>query len=313
MRYLEVTVRCRREAAPAVEAVLQPLGGGVAIEDPLDVADAIATGRWDYTDLVPGDTAWVTLRCYLPEATDLESRRQALDHGLARVRAEELGEVNEPVLTWVDEEDWANNWKAYYKPLRIGRRLMVVPTWEEYRAQPDDLVMRLDPGMAFGTGTHATTSLCLAWLEDLVAPGATVVDVGTGSAILALGAALLGARAVLACDTDPVAVRVAAENLERNGALDRVQVELGPLEAPACEAWLDEHTPDLIVANIIADVIVPLTPRVVSLLPQGGRFLCSGIIDHRKDDVIAALQGAGLRLDSVQEEGGWVAMLARKP
>ncbi len=305
MRYLEVTVRCGREAAPAVEAVLSELGGGVAIDDPLDVAQAQASGRWDYSDLQPGDTSRVTLRVYLPETGGLEQRRRQLDEALGRVRAQGLDEVAAPALAWVQEEDWAEAWKAFFKPLHFGR-LVVAPTWETYTAQPGELVLRLDPGMAFGTGGHATTGLCLAWLEELVTPGATVVDVGTGSGILALAAKRLGAGPVLACDTDPVSVQVAAANaLVNRVALTVVQ---GALEAEECKEWLAEQHPTLVVANIIADVIIPLCPTVAEVLRREGRFLASGIIGHRRDDVLAALADAGLVVEAVREEGGWVAV-----
>ena len=310
MRYLEVTVRCGREAAPAVEAVLAELAGGVAIEDPLDVAQAQASGRWDYSDLVPGDPSRVTLRTYLPEAGDLEQLQQRLAEGLERARAAGLGEVPPPALAWVQEEDWAEAWKAYFKPLHFGR-LVVAPSWEPYAAQPGEVVLRLDPGMAFGTGGHATTALCLAWLTELVAPGVCVADVGTGSGILAVACKLLGAGPVLACDTDPVAAQVAAANALANRVA--LTVVHGPLDAPACAEWLAEQRPGLMIANIIADVIIPLSPLVAGLLPVGGQFLASGIIEHRRGDVLAALAGAGLKVAAVREEGGWVAVLARKP
>lgn len=305
MRYMEVCIRCRREAAEAVANLLGELaGGGYAVDDPMDIITNQQKGAWDATDLVPGDPAWVTLRAWLADAGSLEQTRLRLEQGLAEIRTLGLGEVEAPVYTWVQEEDWANNWKAYFKPLRVGQRLVVIPSWETYDLQEGDLPIRLDPGMAFGTGTHTTTGLCLRQLEHLVTPGARVLDVGTGSGILAIAARLLGAAQVKAIDIDPVAVRVARENAAQNSAA--IDFTTGTIDQ------LPQEPYDLIIANIIASVIVDILPEVSVRMAPGGRFLSSGIIAERKQQVLDAVKAAGFRPLEAREENGWVSILAAK-
>jgi len=306
VRYLEVSVRCRREAAEAVANLLSELsGGGYAVDDPLDIIINQEKGCWDATDLVPGDPAWVTLRAWFAEVKDPEQTRLRLEEELEKIRALGLGTVQAPAYAWVQEEDWSNNWKAYFKPLRVGQRLVVIPSWETYDLQEGDLPIILDPGMAFGTGSHTTTALCLRQLERLVRPGTRVLDVGTGSGILAIAAKRLGAGKVTAIDVDPVAVRVARENMARNGV--DVAVQEGTIERLPPDPY------DLIVANIVAAVIIDILPEVATRLVQGGRFLASGIITERKQEVLDAVRAAWLLPLEVWEEDGWVAILAGKP
>lgn len=306
MRYLEVSIRCRREAADAVANLVGELTrGGYAVEDPLDIITNQQKGAWDATDLVAGDPSWVTVRAWLADAGKVEQTRLKLEEGLAAIRAIGLGETQTPVYAWVQEEDWANAWKAFFKPMRVGQRLVVIPSWERYDLQEGDLPIRLDPGMAFGTGTHATTSLCLRQLERLVAPGARVLDVGTGSGILAVAAKLLGADEVRAIDIDPVAVKVAGENAAKNG------VEIAISEATVDQVPKEPF--DLIIANIIAAVIIDILPEVAERMKAGGRFLASGIIAERKQDVLDAMVNTWMLPLEVREENGWVAILAGKP
>ncbi|HEY3363636.1 MAG TPA: 50S ribosomal protein L11 methyltransferase [Symbiobacteriaceae bacterium] len=306
MRYLEVNIRCERAAADAVANLLSELtGGGYAVDDPLDIIQNQERGTWDATDLVPGDPAWVTVRGWLSEAGDAEAARLTLEHGLAEVGALGLGTIDPPVYAWVQDEDWANAWKAFFKPMHVGERLVVIPSWEDYELNAGELPLYLDPGMAFGTGSHATTGLCLRWLERVVKPGASVIDVGTGSGILAIAAARLGAGAITAIDIDPVAVQVAHENVAKNGVA--VNVRAGTLDQ------VDVMAVELITANIIASVIIDLLPEIVPRLKRGGRFLASGIIAEKKQTVADAMVNAWLLPVETREEGGWVAILATKP
>lgn len=204
----------------------------------------------------------------------------------------------------VDDQDWATAWKAYYKPERIGDRIVVSPSWETFEPAPGDIVIKLDPGMAFGTGKHPTTALCVRELEATVRPGTRVLDVGTGSGILSVAVAKLGAGRVVAVDLDPVAVEVARENVEVNGVQDTVTVVQGDLAAGVSGEF------DIIVANIIADVIIRLLPDVPKLLAPGGRFIGCGIIDERRQDVERAVGAAGLRVDHVRTSGDWVLVSA---
>lgn len=309
MQYLEVTIRCQRTAADAVGHLLSELtGGGYAVYDPKDILDNLST--WEITDLVPGDPTWVTLKAWLPEtgvpgAAGIEQARLELEARLDTIRGLGIGAVESPQYTRVSEEDWANAWKAYFKPTRVGERLVIIPSWESYELKEGDLPLYLDPGMAFGTGTHPTTALCLQALEELVKPGCRVLDVGTGSGILAIAAKRLGAGEVVALDIDPVAVEVARENAARNGV--PVDVRLATLDR------IEQDPADLIVANIIASVIIDILPDVAARLKPGGRFLASGIIGEKRQAVAHAMTDAWLLPTEVREENGWAAILAMKP
>lgn len=203
------------------------------------------------------------------------------------------------------EESWAHSWKQYFHPLRVGRHFIVAPTWEQADVGPGDHLIQLDPGMAFGTGQHATTQLCLAWLEDLPAPVGSLLDVGTGSGILVIGAAMRGFGPLVACDTDPLAIAVTTENLALNGVSD-VALHVGGLDAVA-------GTYDVVVANILAEVIIDLAPQWAPKMNPGAHLVCSGIITRKADDVAAALRQYGLDVLERRDQGEWVALLARKP
>jgi ribosomal protein L11 methyltransferase len=206
----------------------------------------------------------------------------------------------------VAEEDWANAWKEYYRTTRVGQWLVIKPSWLDYQQLAGDLVIEMDPGMAFGCGTHATTALCLKLLEKHIRPGMTIYDIGTGSGILAAAAAKLGAGRVLALDIDPVACRAAQENAARNKVNDLVSVRQGSL------AEHSDSGADLVVANIIADVIADLAPDAAAVLSPGGIFIASGIIRDRLDMVIEAVEAAGFAVCEVVEEGLWVALVLQK-
>ena len=202
----------------------------------------------------------------------------------------------------VADADWAENWKKYYKPFRVGTQLVVKPTWENYALQPDDLLIELDPGMAFGTGTHETTYMCMEMLEKHLKSHMRVMDVGTGSGILAIAAAKLGASNVLAIDIDPDAVKVAKENVLLNRVEEQITVVCGDLvkgETMSCE---------LAVANIVADAICMLAQPLTRHLLSEGILICSGIIREREKDVLAAAKEAGYRVADRMEKGEWVAL-----
>jgi ribosomal protein L11 methyltransferase len=214
----------------------------------------------------------------------------------------------ELTLSGMQEEDWANTWKQYYKPIRIAHRLMVVPTWEEYEPKEGDLILRMDPGMAFGTGTHETTRLCATLTEDYMKPGARVLDVGTGSGILAIAASKLGAGEVKAYDIDPVAVRVAQENCDVNGC-DNVTCGISDLLAGVDTKG---GLYDFVCANIVAGVLVQLMPVIPHFLRENAHFLCSGILADREEEVRLAAQQAGLEITQAFREDGWCCLLGRK-
>lgn len=299
MDWLEVCVAVDSEAVESVAAVLsQYVHGGVAIEE--DITPF--SDREGY--LVNADRP-VTIRGYLPADTDdcgcsLASITKALDC-LGMIRP-----VGKPSVRRLAEEDWANAWKDHFHVLHIGSRTVIVPSWRAYLPEPGEVVISLDPGMAFGTGLHPTTRLCLEALEELVRPGDRVLDLGTGSGILAIAAARLGAGTVVALDTDGVAVRAAAANVEANGMSGAITVGQGSLSG-------DAVIYDLVVANIIASVLRDLAVPLAGAVRCGGTLLACGIIQEREAEVAAAFADAGLTLRERRTDGDWVALVCVRP
>jgi len=252
----------------------------------------------------------VTVKGFLPVSDDETLRKLEI----ALLLLSRNGHISEPRIRTLEPQDWAESWKAYFDPQHIGQRIVIVPSWHDYCAQPGEIIVHLDPGMAFGTGLHATTRLCLIALEQIIEPGARVLDVGTGSGILAIAAALQGAANVTAIDIDPVCVNVTIENARRNGVADRVRVARGTLgpEAPADVPRFDGTGNDLLLINILAEIIIAMAPALPATLRSGGRFVASGIIRQKADDVAEALQEAGLSVDKRLDEDDWVALTGHK-
>lgn len=239
---------------------------------------------------------------------------QSADGGVAdtlvflRERFDTLGIKAEISVSGVNEEDWANSWKAYYKPIKIGERIVIVPAWEKYNASPDEIVVRMDPGMAFGTGTHETTRLVIKLLEKYVKDGARVADVGCGSGILAICASKLGAGECKAYDIDPVAVKVANENI-RDSGLSNVTCEVSDLLKQVDRSG---GTYDVICANIVADIIIRMMPDVGALMDENSVILASGIIVERSEDVISGFLQHGFKIVERIDENGWCALAVMK-
>lgn len=271
--------------------------GGAAVEDPA-LVDRVAP---DGSEEVAPDLrrpARPVVKGFLPAGKRLARRR--LLAALAGF------EPRPKVVTgFIQATDWESNWKKYYHVHRVGRRLVVVPAWEAYTAAPGEITVRLDPGPAFGTGTHPSTELCLELLEEEDLAGATVADVGTGSGILAVAAALLGASRILAVDSDPVAVRMAAGNADLNEVRGFIEFYVGDLLAPVTGEVFN-----LVTANLTAGLLVGLAPLVGDVLKEGGRLIASGIIVGRADEVRAAFAREGLLVLREMARGEWVAFLA---
>lgn len=251
----------------------------------------------------------VSVRTYLPNDAEAPEKRRQVEEALWHLgRMRQVGPLKVEVR---EEEDWANAWKAYYGVQRMGERIVIKPSWLEYSPRERDVVLDLDPGMAFGTGLHPTTRLCLAALEELVKPGMKVLDLGTGSGILAIAAAKLGGpeTEVVAVDTDNVAVEATMQNVERNGLL--AQIEVGQGSAVAAR---EEGTYDLVVANILASVIIELAKSLAGLVRPGGTLISSGIFIDRGEGVVEALEKVGLPVKERRQEGDWLCLISvREP
>lgn len=300
MEWTDISITVAKRDADTAEAIATMVAnGGIYIEDYSDLEQQ----AWEiaHVDLIeqelldkPRDV--VIVHMYL--APD-ENPAEVLP--LFEERLQNSGINYQLNTTGVEQEDWQNGWKKYYHAMDIGNRLAIVPGWEDH--QTDRIKIIMDPGMAFGTGTHETTSLCLETLDSLVKGGERVLDIGTGSGILAIAALKLGAAEAEGVDIDPMCVRTAGENAALNGVQNDLTVLVGDLSEKATGVY------DVICANIVANAIIHLVPNVPALLAKHGTFLASGIIDTRKDEVIAAVQAAGLALREVKEKNGWVALV----
>jgi ribosomal protein L11 methyltransferase len=309
--WLELAIDADPEAVEAVSEILARVApGGVSVEQPFTTELEGLAAR-------PIEGAPATLRAYLP-ALDRAAAEQAIAETrtrLGHLTAFGLRPIGELRVGAVHEEDWAEAWKEHFPVMRLGRRIVIKPTWREYDAGPDDVVVALDPGMAFGTGLHPTTRLCLVglegWSEAGLVADASVLDVGCGSGILAVAAGLLGARELRGVDSDSIAVEATLQNAARNGltisaSLGSLPVEGGPF--------------DLVLANLVASLLVALAPELAAALRpgegtpgRGGRLLASGIFVDREPEVVAAFEAAGLRIVGRDQETDWVALDVERP
>ena len=292
---IKVTVKKEQSQLAADVMTMMNFNGGIMIEDYSDIEGC----KWDYidTEILAKDRSVVSVSGYIAEQTDIIPVLEQLKLLLpADAKVEVIS---------VKQSDWANNWKKYYKPVHVGKNIVIKPSWEKYEKKPGEVVAELDPGMAFGTGTHETTTMCMELLERYAA-GKTILDVGCGSGILSIVAMLLGAKSALGVDIDPVAVDVATENGEKNGLTSPGYViKLGNLADDI------EGKYDIAVANIVAEAIIMLAPDVKKFIAQDGIFICSGIIEDRIDDVKQKLTQYGYDIKEVIHRGEWAAMLCK--
>ncbi len=304
MHWLELTVKTHPEAIESVSELLSRyIPGGVAIEEPIELIDE---GQ-EYRVLTSQP---VQMHAYLPIDGKEEEIRQRIAEGLWHLSSLGPHFIGDLQTRVVNEEDWANAWKDYFHVTHIGRRLVIRPSWREYTPKDNEVVLELDPGMAFGTGLHPTTRMCLEQVERYTRSGMHVLDVGTGSGILAIAAAKLGAAHVHCIDNSSVAVESAVSNAAANNLTDRITVTLGVLDQAEAARLADQY--DLVLANIIARVIGSIAPQLAQVLAPGGQLIASGIIEDRRHEAEQPLLAAGLTLLDTVMIDDWVTLIMTK-
>ena len=326
MKYLELVIHTNRAGLEPLEACLMEMGlNDMVVNDPMDLQDLMNKKHdydWDYIGdevLEMADTE-PTITLYfdgdetgngyaLAQEVDLkvDELRQAMMNGEYGENAD-FGPLT-VTTTLHDDSEWKDNWKEYFKPSRVSEKILVCPTWEEYELSDEERaqgirILKIDPGMAFGTGTHETTSLCMKAMEKYMKKGASVLDVGCGSGILSIAADLLGAGDVLGIEIDPVAVEVSRENLELNACKESVRVIEGDLTKGV------DYEADIVVANLMADLVMMLTPDVRRHMKEGAKYISSGIIDEKLEEVKNAVIASGFNIDEVMTDGMWCAIVA---
>ncbi len=300
MEYKQIKVNCSIDDLEQVCAVMSMVDNGLMIEDYSDADENLKTVYGDLLDesILNADKTRADVSVFIPLQRSPSEAEQFL-----KERFSYLNIAFNMTVIGVADEDWASSWKKYYKPTPIGEHIMVVPAWEEYEPKPDQIIVRMDPGMAFGTGSHETTRLVGTLIEKHLNKGDKVLDVGTGSGILAIIASRLGASSVDAYDIDPVAVKVANENIKDNG-ITNITCEVSDL----LRSVRADSKYKLISANIVADIIIRMSPDLAQFADDGCIFIASGVINSRADEVIEAMKKTPFELIETLEEKDWVAL-----
>lgn len=307
MNWTEVQIKTTAELEDLVSSILYDVGAtGLAIEDPRDILElSKSEGKWDYVDpsLLDLDCDGITIKAYFSESEDLEDKIQYIRD---KINTNPMfnKEENLVSISLVDDNDWAESWKKYYKPIRIGEKIIIKPSWETYELEQNDIMIELDPGMAFGTGTHETTAMCTEALEKYLKSRDVVYDIGCGSGILSIVAAKLGAEKVIGVDLDELCIKVSNENIVLNKVDDIVEIRQGNL--------LDvvEEKANIIVSNIIAEIIAEMTKDLRDYLKDDGMFITSGIIVEKVNLVKKSLLENGFKIIDIIERKGWACIIA---
>ncbi len=321
MKYREISVFTTEAGLDAVCARFSMLGMEQLeiVQGREEIADFLQKSAkyWDFADMDELCAGEPCVKAYIDDNDEADATIASLKASLAELKTMQLGfdigSLNTVVQT-VDDSVWLNAWKEAYKPFPVGKRLLVRPSWEDDFDADGRSVLSLDPGMAFGTGSHPTTRMCLEYIDDFVKDGDSVVDLGCGSGILSIAALILGAKDAIAVDIDPIAETIAYENAALNGiGKDRYTVLTGDvLTDNALRSKIESKRYPIVTANIVASVIIALAPYAAKLLEDGGKFITSGIIDSREEEVAAALTAAGLNIIEIRRGGDWRAILAEK-
>lgn len=302
MNWTQIKVTCDSEKLDEICAIVGMIDSRLQIEDfsHMDTDLDTVYGTLIDEELLNADRTHSSVSIYLEGGKNPNDAR-----GFIEDRIRDLGLNATIEIIGVGDEDWENAWKKYYKPFVIGKHIAIVPAWENYDAKPEDTVITMDPGLAFGAGTHETTRLCASLIEDNIKPGMKVLDVGTGSGILAICASKLGALSVDATDIDPIAVRVANENAKANGT-ENINCFVSDLLSQV------EGKYDMVSANIVADIIIRMAPDLGRVTRYGSIIVCSGIIDEYAEDVINAMDENGFGVSDVRSDGGWKGIMFTK-
>ena len=319
MKYIQADIHVNREGIePVLTALMNVDIMDTVVEDPADIADLLDKDQdweWDYVDdsVIEMQNAEPKVTVYMED--DEEGRRKlaALQGAVEELKKEaaagaygknvDLGPLTVDVYV-EDDSEWKDNWKEFFKPKKGGKHIVVKPTWYDYEKEEGDLVIEIDPGMAFGTGTHETTSLCLRLMEDYMQDGDKVLDVGCGSGILAIAGALLGSPEVLGVEIDPVAVEIAQENLKLNGVTGVARAQYGDLTKGI------DFKAEIVVANLMADLVMMLSADVAKHILPGGKYISSGILVEKRDQVAAVIRDCGFDIVEIREDGMWCAIVA---
>ncbi|TDM04385.1 50S ribosomal protein L11 methyltransferase [Macrococcus carouselicus] len=308
MDYKEITLMINHEVEPFIADILNELGAnGIVIEDSLELQKGRIETFGEIYELNPADypDQDVRVKCYYSQFDYNDRLLTEIEQAVYSLHDVEVTRF-EISTAAIKDADWENEWKNHFHAFKASEKFTVVPSWEDYQAEDDEEVIQLDPGMAFGTGDHATTSMCLRLVEQYVKPGMSVIDVGTGSGILSIAAHRMGAAPIRAVDLDKVAVRVAEENFAINHCQDAIETDTGNLLV--CET----ETRDVVIANILAHIVDLMVDDAFNLLNEDGLFIASGIIDEKEKLITDHMIAAGFKVVTVMREKGWVAILARK-
>ena len=300
MDYRQIKVNCKTEDLEKVCAVMSMIDNGLMIEDYSDLEETFKNVYADLIedDLLQADKKHASVSVFISEERNPEESLYFLKE---RIAADKI-ECGVEVIN-VSDEDWANSWKKYYHPIKAGEKIVIVPAWEDYDKKDGELILKMDPGMAFGAGTHETTRLVIKEIENYIKPGDTVLDVGTGSGILSIAASLLGASSINAYDIDPTAVRIAKENAKENNCIN-IKVDTSDLLSN-----VENKQYDLICANIVADIIIRMSKDLYKFAHKGTVFIASGILTERRDEVLEAMKKTPFEYLSEVSENGWCVIV----